>query len=299
MKLSRIATHFNAPEFEYLDPTTRQWMEGFSGRLAISDRFLSNFNRPTRKRMLYTGYDVDLSSWDVARLKSTGEIYLLGVSRRDTFKTNGTTQLTVCHMVTPGLSAGVAAIERPTVAGSGDDLGWVVMQPVAESYLDLELRATSREPGSKEVEVGSYYGFAEAHGDIVKGDRMTLNGIPYVVDEVAYDSEFKMLRMTDRDVHYVDMVFTIATGTPVRNRVTGEYETAEVTRNVSGLWVDLHDTNNGFSPDAVDYSEVRISVDHIGFDPKPDMAVQLDGKAYTVAYVELAEYRRQWIVRLK
>lgn len=299
MILGRVATHFNAEEFEYLDPATRQWVDGFSGRLAASDRFLSNFNRPTRKRMLYTDFGMDLKPYDVIRVKTTGEVYLLGVSRRDTLWLEDITQLTICHMATPGLSAGIAAIERPTVSGTGDDLGWVTLQLVGETYIDLELRTTASEPGSKEVQIGHYFGFAEARADLQDGDRLLLNGGPYVVDEVAYDSGLRLLRLVNRDVHYVDMVFTIGSGAKTYDRATGKYTYVPETRNVSGILTDLHNSDDGFSKDASDYVEVRIELDHIGFEPKPNMAVELNGKSYTISYVQQAEYRRQWIVRMK
>lgn len=299
MNIGRVATHFNANEFEYLDPVTRQWVDGFSGRLAASDRFLSNFNRPTRKRMLYTAFDLDLHDYDVVRLKTTGEVYLLGVSRKDTLWMDKVTQLTICHMVTPDLSAGIAAIDRPAVLGTGDDLGWVVMQPAGETYLDLELRTTAAEPGSKETQIGHYFGFAEARIDLRDGDRLTLNGVTYVADEVAYDSGLRLLRLVNRDVHYVDMVFTIGSGTKTYDRTTGQYTTVPSTRNVSGILTDLHNSDDGFSKDSADYTEVRIELDHIGFEPKPNMVVELNGKSYTISYVQQAEYRRQWIVRMK
>lgn len=299
MNLGKVATHFNANEFEYLDPVTRQWVDGFSGRLAASDRFLSNFNRPTRKRMLNCAFDLNLDPYDVIRSKATKEVYLLGVARRDTLWMQEITQLIICHMVTPDLSAGIAVVERPSVSGTGDDLGWVSLQPITETYIDLELRTTAKEPGSKQVELGHYFGFAEARMDVRDGDRLTLNGVYYVVDEAAYDSGFRLLRLTDRDVHYVDMVFTISAGTRTYDRTTGQYTSTPITRNVSGILTDLHDSDDGFSKDSADYIEVRIELDHIGFEPKPNMAVELNGKSYTISYVQQAEYRRQWIVRMK
>lgn len=299
MNLGKVATHFNANEFEYLDPVTRQWVDGFSGRLAASDRFLSNFNRPTRKRMLYTSFDLNLQPYDVIRLKTTGEVYLLGVSRKDTLWMDKVTQLTICHMVTPDLSAGIAFIDRPAVLGSGDDLGWVTMQSSGETYLDLELRTTATEPGSKETQIGHYFGFAEARVDLMDGDRLTLNGVTYVADEVAYDSGLRLLRLVNRDVHYVNMVFTLGSGAKIYDKATGQYTSAPINRNVSGILTDVHDSDDGFSKDSADYVEVRIELDHIGFEPKPNMAVELNGKSYTVSYVQQAEYRRQWIVRMK
>lgn len=301
MDLRRISKHFDSEEFEYLDPVTRLWGNTFEGRLAATDRFLSNFNRPTRKRMLYTDFDMDLSQVDVIRHKITGDVYLIGVARRDTFKLAKTTQLLICHMVTPnGLSAGLASVTRPTVTGVGDDLGWVQMLPAGEAYVDLELRATSREPGSKDTEIGMYYAWTESYWNFKDGDRIDLNGQHYIVEETAYDAELQHLRVISRDQYYIDVVFEIGTARTF-DRDLNRFVDAPQTRNVSGYLVTLHDSNDGYDSDVSDHAELRIRTDHIGFTPLPGMKVKLlvNNKTYSVRFVEQSEHRKQWIVRLR
>lgn len=301
MNLRRISKHFDSAEFEYLDPATRLWVDGFEGRLAATDRFLSNFNRPTRKRMLYTDFDTNLSQVDVVRHKVTGDVYLIGVARKDTFKLAKTTQLLICHMVTPnGLSAGVAQVLRPTVSGSGDDLGWVQMADIGQAYVDFELRATSREPGSKDTEIGMYYAWTESSWPFKDGDKLLVNGQHYIVEETAYDAELQHLRVISRDQYYTDVVFTVGQSRQL-DRDSNRFVDVEETRNVSGYLVSLHDSNDGYDADVADYAELRIRTEHIGFRPLPGMKVFIPEvqKHYQVRYVEQSEHRQQWIVRLR
>jgi hypothetical protein len=302
MNLRRISKHFDSEEFERLDPVTRIWGNPFVGRLAVTDRFLSNFNRPTRKRMLYTDFDSDLEQFDVIRHIVTGDVYLIGVARKDTFKLAKTTQLLICHMVTPnGLSAGLAEVIRPEVNGSGDDLGWVTMTPVGTAYVDLELRATSAEPGSKDVHIGSYYAWTESHWPFKDGDKFVVNGQHYIVEETAYDAEIQHLRVISRDQNYTNAVFDLGAVSKVFDPVTRRFVETVGTRNVSGLLTNLHNSNDGYERDAADYAELRINLNHIGFEPKPGMKVQLavNDKFYTVSYVGQSEHRKQWVVRLR
>lgn len=301
MDLRRISKHFDSDEFEYLDPVTRLWGNVFEGRLAVTDRFLSNFNRPTRKRMLYTDFDTDLSQFDVIRHRVTRDIYLIGVARRDTFKMAKITQLLICHMVTPNsLSAGLAEVIRPTVSGSGDDLGWVTMEPIGEAYVDLELRATSREPGSKDTEIGMYYAWTESHWPFKDGDKLLVNGQHYIVEETAYDAELQHLRVISRDQYYIDTVFEMGVARTF-DRALNKFVQAPVVRNVSGYLVSLHDSNDGYDADVSDHAELRIRTEHIGFTPLPGMKVYLPDtdKHYNIRYVEQSEHRQQWIVRLR
>lgn len=301
MNLRRISKHFDSAEFEYLDPVTRLWGNVFEGRLAVTDRFLSNFNRPTRKRMLYTDFDTDLAAYDIIRHRITGDVYLIGVARRDTFKMDKTTQLLICHMVTPnGLSAGIADVLRPSVTGAGDDLGWVQMLHIGNAYVDLELRATSREPGSKDTEIGMYYAWTESHWPFKDGDKLMLNGQHYIVEETAYDAELQHLRVISRDQYYIDTVFELGTSR-VFDRTANKFIDAVQTRNVSGYLVTLHDSNDGYDSDVSDHAELRIRTDHIGFTPVPGMKVTLpvNNKTYSVRFVEQSEHRNQWIVRLR
>lgn len=298
MNLNRVATHFNSTEFDVLDLATRAWSGSLSGRLASSDRFLSNFNRPTRKRMLYTDFSSDLSSVDVVRHKHTGEIYLVGVERKDSLKDTKTTQLAICHLVTPGDTSGLASVTRPTTLGTGDDLGVVTLQSEGQHYIDLELRTTSKEPGSKETEVGSYFCFSESQADIQDGDKLVLNGVPYIVDETSYDSGFKLLRVTQKDLHYVDMMFTFGEGRSY-DRNAGAFVSAAKVRHVSGLVTKVHNSADGVDKTASDYTEVHIPKRLIGFEPEPNMSVTLLGKEYTVIFVDQSEYRNEWTLRLR
>lgn len=299
MFLNQVATHYLAPVFEMLDPVTRQWGQTLNGRLDATDRFLSNYNRPTRKRMMYLDFAEDASAYDVARHKLTGEIYLLGVERRDQQLGSPTIQLLICHLATPGKSAGVATVQRSTVLGEGDDLGWVQMVDDGEAYIDLELRTTSVEPGSSESEIGRYYCFSEAQKDFFPGDRLELNGTPYVVDDAAYDSGFRMLRLTARDVHWVHTVFRWQGADRVYNRDTGQFDSTSYERNVSGLWVSDTDAYEGFATSVSDSSKFRVQKEHIGFTPTPGMKVTIASRERTVTTVGQEEYRGQWILGLK
>lgn len=297
MFLKQVATHYLESVFELLNPVTRQWTGELQGRLDPTDRFLSNYNRPTRKRMLYVDFTEDLGPYDVIRHKLTGEVYLLGVERKDQQLGSPTIQLLICHLATPGKSAGLATIQRSTVLGTGDDLGWVQMVDDGTAYVDLELRTTSSEPGSKEVEIGRYYCFSEAQKDFYPGDRIELNNIPYVVDDAAFDSGFRMLRLTARDVHWVHTVFSWE-GDKVYNRDTGQFDTATTERNVSGLWVDADNTYEGFTKGEADSTLFRVQKEHIGFEPTPGMTVALPDRTWTILTVSQEDYRGQWILKL-
>ncbi len=296
MNLKRIAQKFMSSDFQYLD-ANRNWVDlPTSARFASTDRFLSNFNRPTRKRMLYSPYELDLSSVEVIRHKISLEIYLVGVSRRDSFQSKETVQLTICHLATPAESSGLCEIFTPSVKGSGDDLGWIVIEKAGETYLDLELRSTSKEPGSKEVEIGNYYGFAERTANIRKGDVVALSGTAFVVSEVSMDSGLKALRLEHKDFNFVDFTISFSTGRDFDANF--KPVDSQVTRRVSGVLGTLHDSDEA-TPDQSDYFEVYVRKEHIGFIPKPDMKLNYQGKTYTVTSVNVEEYGNSYIIKAK
>ena len=282
------------PIAEVFGPTT------FKGRIEIADRFLSNFNKPLRRRMLFTAPGEQLPESVTFRHPGTGDVYLLGQDRQDATIGNGTPhiRLSVCHLVTEELngSAGLATLYRKAPAGPAEDPGWLVESIVARGFADIEFRTSASQPETEEIRVQNFIGFLPRTVTCEPWDYLELQGKRYRVVDSFADSGFSAFRVDFEPDRRIDFVVH-RIGPRTYDRVTHEYTSVRSSHNVSGMMV----RENSFpewTNDAEGYIDVVINTDHIGFAPEPDTTeVEYRGRRRVVRNVSLQTGDLQYRLR--
>ena len=300
MFLNRIATWKAHEPLEAWDEATETFLpDQMLGRIDLTDRFLSNFNKPLRRRMLYSDPAEAKPASQVIRHPGTGDVYILGQTRGDAVEGSHYLNLTVCHLVTdtPHGSSGLATLYRKAPAGPPDNPGWLVEQQVGRAFTDLEFRTSANEPEMYEEKIANFFAFLPAHVKLQEWDFLELHGERYRVVDTFADSGLSGLRVDREPDVRVDFVITGASSR-VYDKANHRYVDTPVSANVTGVIVSEH----GFSTwaaESTDYIDVSIEQEHIGFEPKPDMRLELDGYSRLVTSVSMPPLSRQYRLRCK
>lgn len=292
MFLNKIAQKNMKEKFDSYDDATEAFLpEQFAGRIDLTDRFLSIYNRPTRKRVLFTAPDTELPESGVMRHPMTGEVYIVGSPRQDArWDVEGGSpyvKLSMLHLVTPtGTTAGIASHKR-RVMGSTQD--WLTTTVLGNEYMDVEFRTSSSE---KDVELGqieNYFAWLPPKTVVDTHDTLTLNDVDYLVIDVYEEMGMCALRVAKRPDPRMDLL--IHRTTKIFNNDTFEYEITTVAEKVTGL-IPKHTEGSawGSGTSAV----INIEAEHILFKPEVDMEVTVGGRKLTIQSVFLQAGETQW-----
>lgn len=303
MHLKRIALkHANEP-MDAWDPATESWVaDSFKARIDLTDRFLSNFNRPTRMRMMLHDDKVVLPDSLTIRHPGTHDVYILGTTRKDARKGVPYVALTLCRLVTevPGGSAGLATITRKAPAGPASDPGWLVETSVGKVWVDTEFLSSSEERQATDLRIERYNAFTALNADIKDWDFITLLGGKHRVLDTFADSGLFGLRLDQEEDTRRDFVLTMS-GTRTMNRTTHEWDsTTELNFNVTGviehemdvaLWAS--ETNEVITV----YFEAANLPSPVPLLTGRDMWLTMNGKRRVVKEMETQPGQRQWQLR--
>ncbi len=268
----------------------------FQGRLAPVDRFLSIYNRPTRMRQMQIKPGTELPASLVFQHATTGEIYIAGDSRSDTRwdVTDGEpyVSLVMAHEVTPNGrgTTGLAAHYRRAPAGPADEPGWDVKGQIGSVYVDLEYRTSASQEGVYDARVSDFYAWAPINAAVQELDTFELDGREYRVTDLYTDMGFLGMKLQQDPDPRVDLY--VVTAERAYNEATHKFEGTEtkheVTAIVSGareqaVWSNLDNA-----------IQVVIDFAAIGFEPKTNMAVEIDGIRRTVKNVFTSVGKKQY-----
>lgn len=299
MFLNRIAAKKVTEPMEAWDEETQSFLPAaFLGRIDLTDRFLSNFNKPLRRRMLYTRHGTQFPPSRTFRHPGTQQVYLLGQTRSDALDGRPYVDLTVCHLVThePNGSSGLATLYRKVPAGPAENPGWLVEQEVAKAFIDLEFRTSANEPETFEVKVENFFAFFPAHIRCEEWDFIELHGKRYRVVDTFADSGLSGLRIDEEPDHRLDFVLHVE-GDKVYNRTTHTYEATGTAYNVTGVLTKYRDFAL-WATDSENYFEVVIEREHIGVRPVPtSMSLEIEGRRRVIRQVSSQPGERQYILR--
>ena len=303
MHLKRIALKHANEQMEAWDPATESWEpNAFKARIDLTDRFLSNFNRPTRMRMMLHDDLVELPSSLVIRHPGTHDAYLVGTTRKDARAGQPYVALTICRLVTelPGGSAGLATVSRKSPQGPAGNPGWLVDTPRPKVWIDTEFLSSADEVGATDLRVERYNAFVPRSAGLQHWDFVTLQGITYRVIDTFMDSGFCGLRVDQEADTRRNFVLTVA-GTRTLNRTTHEYDTtADTAFNVTGVMEKDVDAAV-WAKDTQDVVTVYFEAANVP-SPFPALTGQamwltLDGKKRAVKSVETQPGKRQFQLR--
>lgn len=303
MHLKRIALkHANEP-MEAWNPATESWVpSAFEARIDLTDRFLSNFNRPTRMRMMLHDDQAVLPASRVMRHPGTHDVYIIGTTRKDARKGMPYVGLTLLRLATelPGGSAGLATITRKAPAGPVNNPGWLVATPVAKAWIDTEFLSSSEERQATDLRIERYNAFAASTADIRDWDFITLQGKKHRVLDTFADSGLFGLRLDQEEDTRQDFVLKVA-GSRTMNRTTHEWDSMpELSFNVTGV-IEHENDVAAWVTDTNEVITVYFEADHVPYMMPTltgrEMWLVLNGKRRVVKEMDSQPGRRQWQLR--
>lgn len=301
MNLKAIALRKAKESMEAWDEATESFVPGsFTGRIDLTDRFLSNFNKPTRRRMLFTANETAFPPSLTFRHPGTLDVYLLGIRRQDALEGQPYLALTVCHLVTdePGGSSGLATITRKLPQGPASDPGWLVETTFAKAFLDMEFRTSANEQGTSDLKIENYYAFIPRHIQCEPWDFIELHGRRYRVVDTFADSGFSGLRIDLEEDTRKDFVLHLS-GVPTYDQTQHQYSYGDVDYNVTGVMENSNDFAR-WASDASSYIDVYFEAAHVPFpfNIQPGQAwLILDGVKREVKTVSTQSGNKQYKLR--
>lgn len=301
MYLRALAERWVNEPMEVFDEATQTFSASpIVGRVSLVDRFLSNFNRPLRRRMLHHAPDVDFPASRTLRVTATGDVYLVGQPREDSDAGQEYHALSVCHLVTdngPGSSAGLATVRRNAPAGPANDPGWLVESVIGYHYVDIEFRTSLNEQDLEQERRESFVMWLQQNADLKPHDFIDLHSRSFRVTDVYPDSGFMMARIDEEEDYLVDLVIKVNDSTTYDPNLR-KYVATPQSYNVTGLLTSVNDFG-AWVTDSEDYISLAINEDHIGFRPKSGMVISYDGVDRTVHHSHYSRGERQYKLRIR
>lgn len=303
MFLKEIALKNADEPMEAWDPVTETWLPAaFKARIDLTDRFLSNFNKPTRRRMLFADNNVVFPESRTFRHPGTKDVYLLGTTRQDALHGSPYLGLTILQLVTdiPGGSAGLATFSRKVPIGPPSDPGWLVDTEYAKAYMDTEFLTSTDEVDTTDLRVERYNAYLPISVQPVEWDFVTLHNVKYRVLDTFVDSGFFALRIDYEDDVRIDFKL-IVTGERVRDKATQEWSYQERVYNVTGVMERSNDvalwTKDSETPHTLYFEEDHLPAPFANV--KEGMWLELDGVRKVVKSVQTQSGKRQYQMRVQ
>lgn len=300
MKMRKVAAKFEKSPLEFFNAETQSFEPTkFKANVSTVDRFLSNYNRPLRRRLLHHDPAMPLPHSRIIRTVDTGEVYLVGETRKDGDGRiyNGCTLL---HLSTPNdsKSAGLADVIRKVPLGPVTDPGWLEPKRMFTCYADTEMMTQLKERDVFDLHLNSSVVFFPASVALERYDLIRLNGRILRVSMAYPDSGFVMARVVEEDDDRVNIIYT------PRESTGRTYDTA--TRKMVGGSRDYRVTvqvikNHDFADwnkESQDYLDLVISHGHIGVIPSSGDKVQVGGRQREVKSVDVDVAVRQYRLRV-
>lgn len=302
MFLKEIALENADEPMEAWDPVTETWLpDAFRARIDLTDRFLSNFNKPTRRRMLFADNVTVFPESRTFRHPGTKDVYLLGTTRQDALHGNPYLGLTILQLVTdvPGGSAGLATFTRKVPIGPPSDPGWLVDTTYARAFMDTEFLTSTDEVATTDLRVERYNAYLPISIQPIEWDFVTLHNVKYRVLDTFADSGFFALRIDHEDDFRTD--FKLGIASRMRNKLTQEWEVQDAVFNVTGVMETSNDVAL-WTKDSESVHTVFFENDHLPApfdDVNKGMWLELNGVRKVVKSVQTQSGKRQYQFRVQ
>ena len=270
----------------------------FEGRIDLTDRFLSIYNRPTRKRQLYIRPDTKLPDSYVFRHPTTNDIYIIGQVRQDARYdiTDGDpyVSISMLHLVTPSDkgSCGRAVHTRRVTTGPQEDPGWAEAVELGRPFMDVEFRTSSAEEGVYDTKVENYYAWCPITMNAKQWDGLELNGVRYRVVDVFTDIGMRGLRLDQEGDPRINVV--LHTSTRTYNNVTHDFEVVSRAYNITVIVPSETDISHWMDTRERSLLTLVVDQENIGLTPKPDMQIEYQGRKRLVRSVTTQAGEKQY-----
>lgn len=290
MFLNKIAQAHMTEKFDGFDAVTREFIpNSFQGRIDLTDRFLSIYNRPTRKRQLFVKPYEPLPASMVFKHSATGQTYILGSGRMDARGdvNDGNPYVMLCmvHQVTENFigSSGVCKHKRKMVAGTPADPGWLIDVEVDETYIDLEFRTSSSDSGTLEEKIQNFSAWMPLVSEVEQWDVIELHGKTYRVVDTFVDIGMRGLRLDQEPDPRINLV--VHARDRVYNPVTHEFEDTVKDSKVTAIVSEDSELSTWASNRDSSFVTIIIKKNHIGFEPKVNTQISYQGRKRTIKSV--------------
>lgn len=274
MDIKAAAKFFDRQEFDHYDFATSAWvLASFVGQLKVADTFVSIWNRPTRKRMLYTAPEIVILS-SVIRMSTTQEVLLVGSAQSDSFNNQVYKEVRGLHAVSE-----TGTLQR-----------WINDPPISRQiiepvFFDIELRSVNENIDKDYQQNGHFFGFFQSSSTAKKHDVVidSLNNEFFIV-ETYKDSGFlaaRLIKMSDDRVVLTYRKETGQTYNPATQQVTPTYADFEVLGRVFPY--ENKDRDNSEIP--TDYVSIQLDSEFVTFEIDPNDLIVNGSKSYVVSSV--------------
>ncbi len=281
MDLRKAAAYFEGTTFDSYDEALDSWTLGsFQAKLAPVDRFLSNFDRPTQRRMLGIAPGTTIPADNTVRVQSTQDTYILGKLRSDDKNDTEYDQVGIAHQVSSQFS-----VNRKAPIGAVDNPGILVNSVIGTHYGGLEFRSDSVAPEQHEGYEGEFFIILPPHADVQEWDFLSQGSDTYRVKSSYIDSGFIFARVVQRADYRKDFSYHHKSSTADYTPSTGvvidgfvDYAVSGFARNISGEEFEYATTKDK-------ELKIIVSQDHIGIVPSTDDQLTWDGIRYNIKTV--------------
>lgn len=291
MDLFQVSRYFDSTHFLEWDFVSQTWRNGFKGQIKRADNFVSIWNRPTRKRMIYAQVTTPIAS-SVVKVESTGEIFMLGSSQDDAHLNTGYRKVINAHEV---YGPAIVTRKQPTIVSGVRSYAETIV--IENTFGDYELRATDRLSDDKLLGYGEYFLFMPANSVVRDLDTVVLGGIDFYVYETYKDSGFVTCRATSKGDDRLDFDY-ISVVSNSYNPSTQSVTNVEVSYGSTGRIIPNKDTVDSSSEVSIKSLKIVIREDFISYQPKPNDFVQFRGLRYKVRNVVLDSLLQEYILEV-
>ncbi len=282
MDLRKPAAWFETTKFEAYNESLATWTpEALTAKLLPIDRFLSNFNRPTKRRLLSMNPSDSTPDSNTIRVPETGEIYFLGEPRTDSRKEASYDKVLIAHR-----SGTLGTVNRRVPAGPSNDPGWLTNTVMGSHYMDVELRAASKIDEQREQYEGDYFAMLPPHADLENSDQLLISGDSYMVETSYMDSGFRFARAVKRADHRLDFVYHSRGAGAGYDPTTRAVTDGLTDYNVTGFALQRAEGQDKFMSTKTASLVVVVEQGHIGVIPTDEDELTWDGQRYNVEEVK-------------
>lgn len=278
MNLRKVAASFETTEFDAWDESNELFVaKSLTGKIRSVDRFLSNFNRPTKRRLLGLSPSATIPASNTIRDPSTGEIYFIGELRQDSEQGVAYDQVGVLHKTTA-----IATISRKAPIGPGNDPGVLVASQIGKHYADVELRSASETEEQENDFEGNYFLMMPPHVDLEEWDEVTFDSEAYMIKTPYFDSGFRFARAVKREDPRKDFTYYFRDTGVAYNTATRVVTEGFTTYSVTGFSLEFELDDLNYTPLKVGRQKIVIKQSHIGIVPSAEDELLWEGQRYKV-----------------
>lgn len=299
--LSTCTEYYGKAPFSAWDRVTDTFLSQvdfpFVGRLGTVDTFVSIYHRPTRMRNMFLSPTQELPVSNIVRAED-GTVYILSSTKRKDSQHGETYQCLVASRRCDSPSGGKAEIFRPTVSGSGLDLGFVSLVSRGQEYCDTELRSGTKQELRPDDETGQFYMTFSASAVVADGDYCLLNGMYYGLLEIAGDSGFISSRAVASPALFENFYYEInLPGGYAYDPSTGTVpDISSTAYGFSAIRLQSLDTMSSSGEELLGSLRLSVRKEHVGFTPIKGNRIVSGSSLYVIKSVSEDVLRKSWIL---